>query len=1114
MISSFNIGCFFRIGVVFSFLMVFLDTDVGKAANTKRRITSTRRSNEPIPAGFHFSLFQRHSTEEPELDEDTLDARIARVKKELAIQTAENERIEQLFMLGRLSYEKFRILHYREMQAYDADVEKWMQANKPISATLEPALNDQRSRRLIQQAVAAFKTLVDQHKSYAHRAEVLFHLGYLLMLDNQKKDAIFYFNRLVKSYPYSQFAYMAHLALGEHYFDTGNYPSAKKSYSQAAKASDISIEAFSHYKLAWSYQRLGKLHSAADFFRKLLEYNSSELTNGIQNFQGKSSLRLRAIKEMIWLIAQIDQTDAFEKYFASGLKPGESKQVLWALSDAYIQRNQDIQAIEILRRLINDLPDDPDCPRAHVQILTLYKNLGKTEQMMREINRMVEQYQPGSRWSQINQDTKPGGIQSGMLLERVLRNLGEKMHHEAMRNRTWNSMDLARRILDKYLIAFEDGQGADRLRRKLVELQYMMRDYWGSGNLAEEIVKRSRPGASVSDMAYHAAVCWSKCIELRDMRDVDCRYHNPGRKTEALDPESAQVVSMTKYTQPPKKEIDTGQFDSKILHEFEKKFLNAAKRYLRFATRKQKALDIHYYAALILLHHRFYKTAGDFAIEMAEKHPKNQRTLDVVSSVLQGMQTRISAQTLGDKKAWQGWKTLYQWIKKLSENGAFLHSPPVKAARFDVALRTKLENARLELLMVERVSNPIRAAKGLMSFGKKHAASEFAPRALYESLVIFERQGMLSRAIEAGEELLSRHSGSELRGSAGMMLAETYMQIGGFSKAALNLEKVFEFFLSQPQRKIQTNFAIISIQEGKQALFKAAELRLITEDFSRALVDYSRFVKLFADDHKSIDCLFRMAEINEKKGQWRRAERFYHGVLLRYREEINAAKALFATYKRGLMFHKLGELQKSLMYLNETVEAYERLLGGERDKTARYAAAHAGFLLLEPQTAEYHDIELDSKDPELRKTMVRKMTLRKELELQYNKIEAYKSDRWTIASKVRIGQLAQDLSLRLYAQGAPDELDAVAKKAYKKELERQALLVEEDSISALTQAIDMAFDKGIYDHWVLDAQHALRRFRPDVYPVTVESRLFGAAFMKIKGPDLDFREVESSYSVD
>jgi tetratricopeptide (TPR) repeat protein len=310
-------------------------------------------------------------------------------------------------------------------------------------------------------AMDIYRVILRNYKDYRRRDEVLFTMGYNLYETGEKPEGVKMYWELIKGFPESRFVPDAYLAMGEHYFNANDVFNAKKAYERALKFKTSKVYTFALYKLAWCDYNLGDYDRALEKFQQVVVEAEAERQRG--GDKNKIQLKREALQDMILAFSQVDALDVAKDYYNSTVGTRETKMYMRKLAKTYEKQGKAEMTVKSFRMLLNEYPDDPEAPRFHNSIVLAYRKMNARDKVKREVNRLIDQYKPGSRWAEINKGNQMAIKKANALVEESLRDLVTAYHKEAQETKYWDTYNLARGIYAKYLDTFPESEYAYKL---------------------------------------------------------------------------------------------------------------------------------------------------------------------------------------------------------------------------------------------------------------------------------------------------------------------------------------------------------------------------------------------------------------------------------------------------------------------------------------------------------------------------------------------------------------------------------------------------------------------------------------------------------------------------
>jgi len=1080
-------------------------------------------AKEELPAGpakIQLPMVEEKKAVGATLEERLLDEEIAQLRE--IIQTSEEgpAKADLLFRLAERYYEKARSIYYQEMQDYDKVVEEWMKKRETNPDLPEPKIDNRKSQVYTKQAMDVYRIILDRYNEYPRRDEVLFTMGYNLYESGNKSEGVKMYWELIKNFPTSRFVPDAYLAMGEHYFNANDVFNAKKAYERALSFKDSKVYTYALYKLAWCDYNLGEYDAAIKKFKQVVELAEKEAT-GSEGEKGKIQLKREALQDMVLAFSQLDALEQAEEYYVNQLGKRGALEYMRKLARTYEQQGKAEMTQRAFRRLLNEYPNEPECPGWHVSILMAYFKLNQRPKVLQEVSRMLEQYRQGSEWYEVNKGNEMLLKRGRMQIESAIRDVVTSYHQEAQETKAWETYNLARQLYAKYLEAFGDVEYAYKLRWYYADVLYKMGDFYGAAGEYAKVVAADEKGPFVAEAAYNAVLCWDKCMEMRDRQGRDCRNWKPeatgGKvgqeeerviKEEKIDFDKAQASTTKKMTKSDMEEME--------IPFFENKFLEAADVYARVAPGHDMYIPIRFKSAFFFYRYRHYKEMARRFGEIIERYPTNEFAIKAVRLSLNSMYIKATSEELSEQERTEHWKEINRWAEAFMNNKVLMTSAAAKQQKFTDEIQSLIEESSYNVTLALRQTDPLKAAQGFAEFVNKYPKSKFAHRALYAALVVFDEANQLDLAIEAGKKLVKNYPDSDRFDQTLLGLADFHNRIADFAAAATYNEKFFQRWLKQSGQeddkkkgrkkapakdKAKAAEPAITPEQARDALYNAGLLRESMGQYEKAINNFVEYIKYFPEAPDVQHVFYKVGLIYEQTGDLRKADRIWESYPEKYRDRSSPGRVLDVIYRHALALRKLGKEKDSDQLLDKILDAYNKLEEKARDADARRAAAHARFLQLEKEFDAYVAIKLVLPPSVLKKNLFAKIDLRPKLQKKYEEVVAYQDPDWAIASLVRMGMISKNLSQSMYDAPVPAGLTPDQQDIYQQELQNQALPLEEEAMGFFQKAVEVSSTKGIYNEWTLKAQDLIRAYQPQAYPPPFEADMVSTEFFYMQDFD-------------
>lgn len=273
--------------------------------------------------------------------------------------------------------------------------------------------------------------------------------------------------------------------------------------------------------------------------------------------------------------------------------------------------------------------------------------------------------------------------------EQDLREMATRYHVKAQRSTAWADYEIARQAYARYLQAFPGSEHGYRLRWYYADVLYKMMDFHEAARQYARVRDQVRGGKYHDEAAFVAALCWEKCIELRDEKKLDCREWNTStgralyeaRKRSQVFPHSSPV---------------SGKAREISLPFFERELVQAVDAYARTAPGHDMVAACLLKAARVFLRYHHCDRAMDRFAEIASRYPESDLAPRAARMLLD-IPHRLASESRDQVEARRRWAELRHWASTLRQNRAFMESKYARQEGF-ARLLDKLEQEASEHL--------------------------------------------------------------------------------------------------------------------------------------------------------------------------------------------------------------------------------------------------------------------------------------------------------------------------------------------------------------------------------------------------------------------------------
>ncbi len=974
------------------------------------------------------------------------DEEIVEIKKIIPKIQDGPQKADLLFQLAELWWEKSKFVYYGEMAAYDQAYQQYQQRqNSGAKGAREPTLSTRQSDLYRQEAINLYQKILDDYPTYPRKDEVLFNLAYNLYEVGKKKDAIARYWDLIRQYPDSKFVPDAYVQMGEHFFNSNDLERARKAYEKALACNVPQIYAFALYKLAWCDFNSGAYEDAIHKFEKVVSYQENAARKGPRGERkDKIQLKNEALGDMILSWSQLNAVDQARDYYAQHASRKKTHHLMARLGNVYFDAGKWDPAIRTYRMIISEDPTDPEDPAYQANIVKAYEGQRMRDQVRVELKKLVQVYGPKSDWAQANSRNKSALASAYDLTEGSMRELVTDYHQEAQKTKSVATYRLARDIYKEYLDNFPESENASNLRFYYAEILYALQEWDKAAEQYELVSKKDPKGYYAKSAAYDAILCYEKLVAIAQgrmqQRELSDNEKIDEKQKKGVVQKHGMITKAGKNAQ-----------EEPIPH-WEQKLADASDRYVKLFPGGNDEVTVRYKAAFLYYDHFHFVEAGKRLGEVITKWPTNELAQKAADLIMDALSAKGEVAELNDL------------AKKFYANHQLAKAGSPFAQRvMSIIQRTQFTLAQ----QIFEQKDYGRAGKLFDEFVKFFPKSEFAPKALFNSMVGYENGDKLDLAVPEGEKLLRDYPKSDLASKTLEALAHDYEREADFEKAAADYEQFVKLYPKDPK--------------SADDLFNAALWNEGLGNFGKAIALYGQYLKEFKDRKDAPEIQFNIGLIDEKQKDWKSAAKAFDVYMKTYGRELTPGKIYYAKYKQMEALRRSGDDRSAVKIGEELLKSYARLSPAEQKDDGNLAAyAQLRFHEVDPLWSRYTAIRFDNPN-KLKGQLKEKMKTLPEVEKAYTQVLAIGDGDYGIAALTRIGFAYLDFAKSLTDSPDPKGLSPDLLDQYRAELENRALPLEDKGIEAIEKALQKSSELNVYDDWVLKAEDQENKYRPGAY---------------------------------
>lgn len=992
------------------------------------------------------------------------------------------EKPDLLFRLAELSWEESRYWFFEANRQDDrigicreTDDKACIAAAERDRSTYRTA-----SQRFQRQAIQRYKGLIQEFPDYSRVDEVLFYLGHNLWEAGEEEEALGAYKTLITRFPTSRYVPDAWLAFGEWYFNNSDgdrelVEKALEAYIKAASFKDARIFGFAVYKQGWCLYNLGDFAGAADKFKATVFYGQLD---GGGDRANKTALVREARKDFVLAFSRYEDPTQAKPSFEQVGGPDHWWSMLKGLAGLYYDDGKDKEAVLIYRQLIREQPLSPEAPLFQARIVDAVMRVGNKRITVEQARLLVRIFQDVKASGSVQTDEDQAMlVEAEKLSERTLRNLAVNWHNEGKRSRDEETYAFTSAVYGDYLAIFPEAEQAYTLRYYHAELLYHQLEQF--------------------DYAAHA---YSQVVRIDAQRIEDGQDPGP-LLVDAAEGAIFAHEELLKELGDEELPDDSDPHVPLSIPSQKQAFLDACDDYLLYVPKGGKRVEVAYRSAQIQYRYNHFEGAVERFSEIALEHPQHELAEYSANLVLDVFNL------LEDYEKIDEWAKRFHGISQLAK-GSFRQD-----------LERIIERNSFKLVeLLEKEGRFGDAGDRYIAFVTEWPRSELAGEALFNASVDYYKAGRIDHAIETRDRLVRSYPHSKMAPLAIYMNASVFEEIGEYDRAATGYEAYAAGYQKQAaassrgRAQGREEGPVFEEEKARAALFNAGIFREALGDSRAAQENRERYLQLWPKSPDAEAVFLSIVDLHEANSAWIPALRLLEAY---ERENIRSAnKSIMARYRIAKIQEKRGQRWPAADSYEHIWEVYRRLSTSTRAALsmepggAMEGVAVAHFRQSEPYWREFTKIKLRLPERVMAAQLQAKAAALLEVQKRYTETVSFGVPGPALCGLTRIGLAYQEFAQALYDAPIPGGLNEEQVDLYRDALTEQAYPVEIKAQEALAAAVEKSVELQFENECSTEAREILEQRVPNLFPpllgevvpVTIPQQRVGSGILKALQP--------------
>ncbi len=950
-----------------------------------------------------------------------------------------------MFRLAELYFEKATDEYFAAIDSY-AKLEKDYEDGKIKALPEKP-------RKRLENCIKLYQRIIADFPKYQYLDAVYYLLGYALYEQDEKKEAVEIFYKLVNNYPNSKFYAETYMRIGNYYFDDADPPDldrAIESYKMAMVDKNSILYPNALYKMAWTYYRKDDLKKAVNLFADLIEFYDSKKGTDVKL---QSEMRPESIKYIAISYADDHWSEAgvskLIEFFKERKNPSYEKEVALEMGDLLYQtpglvlegKSNFAAAVEAYKHYLSLDPYSPQAPLIQEKIINCYLIGEKdNEAASRERMLLVKNYSENSEWFKRNKDDPDARANANSLIEKALYTAALYIHQQAQFYKNAGKQEEALIYFQKAADAYAEYLKMFKNSKEAYEMNYYYADalYYSMRFLDAareyENVRDSPAGTQYKrESAIYAPVAYEDEIN-RLLKEKKIEEYQTWQAKDIKDPSQIKPLP---------------------IDDLRQKYISAIEYVIKNYPDYEKVPEYQFTLALVYYQRFHIDEARQRLGFIIDKYPRSERAK---------VAARLITQTYIVYKDWinlakvtEDYQRRGLGDEKFNEEMNMLEG----GALFNYAMNL-FESKKYE-----------EAAAEFIKFVNKKPKHEFADKALQNAAYSFEMSRRFESAATVYERIYKEYPKSTFADEALFKVA--YNQENGFK-----FEEAINNYLMLVEKYPES-------KNRAPALFNAANALENLQRYEEAAKQYLRFAEMFPSHEKAPFAFYKSIVVYEKAKDYnnliKAAEKYINKY---YKDPKQSGTIVELTFKIGETYEKLKNQKLARQYYDKVISEFDKRKLPPGNNKPAYLAAKCEFMKAEELFEQYEKIKIGGTQNTkiLKQQLNEKAKWNLKVEEAYANIGRYLVGEWILAAMYKIGYAKQRFAESFYEAPIPKELRTEEEQIiYKSSLAEFAAPIEDAAVALYEKARKKAIELKVVNEWTKKTLESLNKLSPNKYPL-------------------------------
>jgi TolA-binding protein len=399
-------------------------------------------------------------------------------KTEKTLPAKSSARLQMLNRLVNLYVENAVYEANAEFRRYDQAYSAWERGGRKGKA---PQVDSRSSKGVWKQVAGKVSHVMKQFPNTKNADELMFNQALALGYLGQEKESARIYSDLIQKYPNSDRAGEAYFQLGDFFFDKNDFRAATNNYKQALRYKSSRGYGWALFKLGWCSYNLGNYPESLNYWKKTVDVAAASRA------KDAGQLKEEGLKDMIHAWVEIAQVETAIAYYRQHGGEKYIGKFLNQLSGALVYAGKFGEAVRVYKRFQQLYPTSPDAAVAQKEIISLYFDLNRFNDLWKELDAFPRNYGPSSAWASANKADQELVDDTQVIIKDTILYHAKVLHKEGQKDDSEATYAESLKGYNMFLKYYPNAKEMPEVKFNMADIFFALKKYREAGRFYYEV---------------------------------------------------------------------------------------------------------------------------------------------------------------------------------------------------------------------------------------------------------------------------------------------------------------------------------------------------------------------------------------------------------------------------------------------------------------------------------------------------------------------------------------------------------------------------------------------------------------------------------------------------